>query len=432
MRAILSQSPITDTMTIKTRPCRFVPRLSSRFYSSMSVSVPPEMLLNAWLRHHLFMLGFDKIKLHTYQKLQSLISQGGGGVLKNLVFDMSLFVKREWPANRELAQLAPAPNLGAYAHIADFRWFYISLGYMMLTEPDTKVQAVSDKVVEVYLRLGATHVVLDAPVGPTEKTVLRLAAAYYKALRIHYRALYDPHAHIREVPIGSGACTITLPALPQIRSKHLLAKALLHKELSRAVFLENHPFRAVVASHGVPVDLRALTVVRHDLSFLDGLGDFVLATESSAFLYRFRQLAPYCDDVSFGKKTYTLLKNILATNTLLLRLAVAYNLHTALGDDIVTHMLTDAYIPHIWSGTVALDPLVMRYEEEFVADYFEQYVGALYLEQPHVAQAWLTVLFERILFLISDDYRVEHRRKKPLPCHYDYRAWGVDMIGRSI
>lgn len=379
------------------------------------------------------MLGFDNIKLHAYKKLSSLISQGGGGVIKNVVFDMSLFVKREWNSNLGLLHHV-ASGLTIDLTMLDFKWFYILVGYMMLTQPESKVESVTDKVVEFYLQLGGGHLLLDTPIGATEKLILKLAAKYYKSVTIDYRALYDPNLHPRFIAVGEGssAFNIRLPDLPNIRSKHLLAKALLHKELYRAVFLPDHHFCGSLVRQNILVDRSALNVVRYDLLFLDGLGDFFLATESSEFLYKFRSLEPYCEDPTFGKKTYTLLKTILATNTLLLRLAVAYNLHTALNDKIVSAMLNESYIPYISSRTVSEDALVMKYEEEFVADYFEQYVGALYLEQPEVAKEWINALFEQILYLISDSYKVFHRRRKLLISHYDYRAWSVDVIGRSI
>lgn len=395
--------------------------------------IPTEMLLSAWLRHHLFILGFDNIKLHAYKKLSSLISQGGGGVVKNVVFDMSLFVKREWSSNLELLRHV-ASDLTLDLTMVDFKWFYILVGYMMLTQPESKVESVTYKVVDFYLQLGGLYLLFDTPIGSTEKMILKLAAKYYKSVTINYRALYDPSLHPRFISVGEGssAFTIRLPDLPKIKSKHLLAKALLHKELHRAIFLPDHRFCRSLVAQNILVDRSALNVIRYDLLFLDGLGDFFLATESSEFLYKFRCLQPYCEDPSFGKKTYQLLKTILATNTLLLRLAVAYNLQTTLDDKIVSDMLNESYIPFISSQTVSEDALAMKYEEEFVADYFEQYVGALYLEQPEVAKEWINVLFERILYLISDSYRVSHRKRKLLASHYDYRAWSVDVIGRSI
>lgn len=424
-------------------PVRFKHTNSLNMLSSSAI--PAEMLLSAWLRHHLFMLGLDKIKLHAYKKFLALLSQGGGGVIKNVVFDMSLFVKREWASSSELLQHV-ASNLGP--NMLDLKWFYVSVGYMMLTQPELHVESLTDKCVDFYLLLGGGRLLLDAPIGVTEKLILKVAAKYYKSVRIDYRALYDPKLHPRYIRVGEreiqreaervsqkegGAqCVIKLPELPKITSKHLLAKALMHKEVYRAVFLDNHSFCQTVKSHNISIDRSALNVIRYDLSFLDGLGDFFLATESSQFLYKFRLLEPYCADATFGKKTYTLLKTILATNTLLLRLAVAYNLHTALQDQIVSDLLADLYIPYTLGGQVSSDHSVMKYEEEFVADYFEQYVGALYLEQPEVAKEWINQLFERILNLISDSYRVVHRRKKVSDCHYNYRAWSVDVIGRSI
>ena len=71
-------------------------------------------------------------------------------------------------------------------------------------------------------------------------------------------------------------------------------------------------------------------------------------------------------------------------------------------------------------------------EEEFIADYFEQFVGALYLEKPTVAIAWLNDVFERILHLITDDYKIVFGKNSRLQVRYDYKAWSIDVIGRFI
>lgn len=417
-------------------------------------AITPESLLTGWIKHHLYMLGYDKIKLFAYQKLSSLTNQVGGGTVKNVVFSVSAFVKEDLAKGNELLQ-------HVYSHLdaklkeneslialviteslkisGDSKWFYIAVGYMMLMEPEEKLQTLTNKVVDLYLDLAqGTGISLDKPIGKVEKQILKLASKYYRSVKINYKALYAPLLEgmpPRSICIGEDlSIQIPLPPLPQIKSKHLLAKALLHKELYRAVFLPNHSFHASLVKQNIEIDTLALKVVRYDLLFLDGLGDFFIATEASEFLYKFRYLDPFSADPTFGKKTYNLLKTILATNTLLLRLAIAYNLPHALEDDIVFRMLSESYIPHLTSQVEATgdDAAALKYEEEFVADYFEQYVGALYLEQPDVAKKWINSLFETILFLISDSYRVYHKKRKYLKFHFDYRAWSVDVIGRSI
>lgn len=407
-------------------------------------TIPADFLLSPWVKHHLYMLGLDKIKLFAYQKLSGITVHSGGGTLKNAVFDLSVFVKRELSINAKLLHevkhhLYFEPNNSAPSLLSirgDSRWFYIVVGYLMLKELDLQVKNLTDKVVDLYLELGGGFGdSLNVPLGNTEKQILKLASKFYRSVKIDYKALYAPtDVKHRTITFGDDLpILIQLPPLPQIKSKHLLAKALLHKELYRAIFLPGHTFRELLTERDITIDDLALTVVRYDLLFLDGLGDFFIATEASEFLYKFRALHPYSADTSFGKKTYTLLKTILGTNTLLLRLANAYNLHVALKDDVVLRELHESYIPHISGHLSPPDAQTARYEEEFLADFFEQYVGALYLEQPEVAKAWLSELFQNILFLITDTYKVKHKKKKcKLNFHYDYRAWSVDVIGRSI
>lgn len=388
-----------------------------------------------WYKQHLFLLGLDKIKLCVYQKLLSLHSQVGGGAIKTLVSDLVLFAKSECLSHpRVLEHVGGSLKMNKTEnsrHHLDVRSFYIRVAYTLLTEDESKLDTIADTLLDLYLELRGNKLTHNAPVSSQEKQILRLATKYYKSCNIDYKLLYDHKSNPRTVHLADQSLTIQLPPLPQIKSKHLLAKALMHKELYRAVFLEDHEFYKTLVANDVSIDRLSLTVIRYDLSFLDGLGDLFLAGESSEFLYKFRHLAPYSADDLFGKKTYTLLKTILATNTLLSKLALAYNLHTALDDPIVRDMLDSEYIPYM-AGQREMDPpsCQARYEEEFIADYFEQYVGALYLEQPSVAKSWINQLFEQILFSISDDYRIKHKKRKLV--QYDYRAWSVDVIGRSI
>lgn len=395
----------------------------------------PTDLTSSWYKHHLFLLGLDKIKLCVYQKLSHFHTQVGGGAIKSVVSDLVLFAKTECVSHPKILE-----HVGGSVELSscrqnnrklDVRSFYVQVAYKLLTEDESKVDTLADALLELYLELRGHKLTLNAPVNAQEKQILRLAAKYYKSSSINYRLLYDHKSYPRTIDIADQSLTIHLPPLPQIKSKHLLAKALMHKELYRAVFLPDHDFYKTLVSNNVSIDRLALNVIRYDLLVLDGLGDLFLAGESSEFLYKFRHLDPYSADDTFGKKTYNLLRTILATNTLLSRLAVAYNLHSALDDDIVCEMLEHEYIPYM-AGHRDIEPPTCqaRYEEEFIADYFEQYVGALYLEQPVVAKAWINQLFEQILFSITDSYRIKHRKRSLV--QYDYRAWGVDVIGRPL
>lgn len=400
---------------------------------SARVRDPKHAIINSWLQNHLFALGLDHIKLQAYKKLSSLVFQGGGGTIKNTVFEISLFVKREWTANSSLAQHISLPfSLETSAKIPGFKLFYVSIGYMLLTEREEHVESLINDVFELYLIQGGSQLSLNVPTNKLERRVCKITKRYYTMVKIDYQKLYKPSLWKRWITIGENLDPITLPPLPQIKSKQLLAKALLHKELFRAFEHPNHFFRKTLENEGLEVSPSILKIIRYDLLFLDGLGDFFLAKESSEFLYKFRQSHPFSDDDSFGKKTYHLLKTILATNTLLLKLAIAYNLHSALDDPIVKNILHASYIPNIITHPSDEDTLLVRYEEEFVADYFEQYVGALYVEQPQVAKEWINNLFKSILSLINDSYMMGSPRRKKKARQYNYRAWSADIIGRSI
>lgn len=392
----------------------------------------PTTNISSWLQNHLFALGLDHIKLKAYKKLSSLVFQGGGGTIKNSVFEISLFVKREWANHSTLAQHVPLEFfLETSAKVSGFKIFYVSIGYMLLTEKEELIESLIDDVFELYLDQSGSHLSLDKPTNNLEKKVCKIAKKYYATVKIDYQTLYKPTAWAKCITIGKNFDSIALPPLPQIKSKQLLAKALLHKEMVRAFKEPAHIIHKSLQVEGMEVDPTILQIIRYDLLFLDGLGDFFLAKESSEFLYKFRQSHPFSDDNSFGKKTYHLLKTILATNTLLLKLAIAYKLHSALDDPIVANLLHTTYVPNITSCSRDYDSGCVRYEEEILADYFEQYVGALYLEQPEVAKKWINNLFKNILSLISESYMIASRRRAKAH-QYNYRAWSVDVIGRSI
>lgn len=62
------------------------------------------------------------------------------------------------------------------------------------------------------------------------------------------------------------------------------------------------------------------------------------------------------------------------------------------------------------------------YEEEFLGDYFESYVGALFLEQPAVATKFVGEIYHSVLNLIT----------KTLPPDVSYDIWTTSIIGRSL
>ncbi|OBA24318.1 hypothetical protein METBIDRAFT_77139 [Metschnikowia bicuspidata var. bicuspidata NRRL YB-4993] len=384
----------------------------------------------AWIRHNLFLLGYEKVRFYAYQKLSPLAIQKGGGFIKCVVADLNSFVKREWASEGELfLKICSSVHFFEDANIPDLRLFFTSVGSMMLSGKEKNVRIITDELLELYIEKLRGKISLDTPASKSERQILKISTNYYQTCKINYRTLYDPKIGPRSITIGDRTFSIKLPPLPQISSKQLLARALLHKEMYPALMLPGHTVHDQLSRSQILMAPATAKVLRYDLLFLDGLGDLLIASESCQILYQFRLLHPYSSDTSFGKKTFTLLKNILGTNSLLLRLATAYNMHLALEDPTVSTLLRESYIPQTFAKATA-DTDIGQYEEEFLADYFEQYSGALFLDLPEAAKEWLSELFERILALISDTYRINHRRDAN--ALFDYRAWSVDVIGRSI
>lgn len=400
---------------------------------ALALNISPEVIHSPWFKTYLSLLGIENIRLYAYQELGALSLTYGGGFLKQTVEQLTSFAKKDWIHKDELIYhvLTDFDHHNFFSFTHDKKLFYVAVGLLSFVEhgKDNHVKALTHELVESYLSCASIPLSVEAP-STLERRVLKAASEYYKSVKINYRSLYDPLANLRWVAIGDDA-GITVPPLPQVLSKHLLARALLHKELYLALSLPEHQVHANLHSRGIPVNAETLKVIRHELLFLDGLGDYFIGKEASAFLYKFRMLKPYSNDETFGRKTYHSLRRILRTNTLLSRLTLVYNLHTALEDPVVNNLLKKNYISLVHTGNYLYQKEIVC-EEEFIADYFEQFVGALYLEKPTVAIAWLNDVFERILHLITDDYKIVFGKNSRLQVRYDYKAWSIDVIGRFI
>lgn len=378
---------------------------------------------SAWYRHHLYLLGYDKLKLDMYKKFLSLQAWSNGAGVKNLVHDLARFIKQDCTKHPELMQ--HITSLAPERPKKPSKWLYICVAQMILSDADHEIDLLSDTILELYIQLRGDSLSLESKVDQKHQKVLRLAKKYYKSSVIDYRSLYDHTLYPRKMLISEKGISISLPPLPQIRSKSLLAKSLIHKELYRGLMAPRHNFYGQLKAVGLSEDPQVPKILRHDLLLLDGFGDFFLSMESSEFLCKFKRLYPYTDDNTFGKKTYYLLRTILATNSLLLRLALAYGLPFALKDPYVLNLLRRSYIPRTLGYTSKHEE---AFEEEFLADYFEQYVGALYLEDPETAKIWINELFGRICSLIADYYHIPNRKCQT----FDYKSWSADVIGRAI
>lgn len=410
---------------------------------SLSTVIPIESYLTrSWLRQHLYYLGFDLIRLQTYQKLSKSIGTTSGGMIKSLVSDISTFINRELSeynsssqASNELKELMYCYGNDVITdltphNISQCRLFFMFVGYMMLHQSRTdQLDEFTDKLVTIYL--SSSNFKLTNRTDPFSNRVVGLSNEYFNHCKVNYDLLYNDKPKSINLFITKHI-KIDLPPLPKIYNKKLLAKSLVHKELYRAFIHPDHPFNKLLVSNGIEPK-ETSQILRNDLSFFDGLGDYYLAQESSNLLYQFKNSVPYKDEFSFGKKSYMLLKTILATNTLFSRLALAYNLHEGLDDPIVRRYFKDDYVPQLneWCGsefTTSKEYKEYRYEQEYVADYFEQYVGTLFLEQPNVCQLWINKIYENVLLSISEEHKVPSK----VLVQYDYHSWGMDVIGRKL
>lgn len=412
------------------------------------------LLGTSWIRHHLYTLGHDIVKLQLYQKFSHLLTVGGGGIIKTVVFDLSSFIKRELKPNdmnsntaqqlRDLVYFGSnsnnypseviyeSPKLSNRHSISDFRWFFIAVGYMIVSQSENNIEDITDKIVNIYINSNNNRIIEDynQQDDAGNMKILELMKQYYDSVPINRARLYSNEPKFITM-FETKDYKILLPPLPKIHNKELLAKSLMHKELYRGLLDSKHTFSKELKRRNITLAQLAYNIIKYDLSFLDGLGDFYLARESSNLLYKYRGSPNDSSSIQFGRKSYNLLRTILATNTLLSELALAYNLHKGLDDVVVFKLLRKSYVPHLnqWKNSNSKfdNDEVRGYEQEFIADYFEQYVGALFLEQPEVAQGWITEIYENILLLISDVQMSAGTSR-----NYDYNAWSVDVIGRSL
>lgn len=407
-----------------------------------------------------------------------MLSIGGGGIIKEVVFDLTSFIRKELTdssleSSRKLKDFLTSNStilnsedalIFSDHHLALRNWLYIIFGYLALSYREQEVDRFLDKIIDMYLdsrsmrglRARGALRIADS----RDKQVLDLIKEYYENVAIRHDLLY-PDSATRNTSItsddsisssasslsissisttssssssspGSSSCPyimfhethdekVFLPPLPKIHDKELLVKALMHKEYYRMLLTSTHPFAGKLTELGFDLDHRNYTLLKYELSFLDGLGDLFLAHESSKLIYEL------CRDgtMAVSNNTYHMLRTILATNTLLSKLTVAYNLHKGLDDAIIAYRLESDYLLNLHTGNLHpdMDANETRiYEEEFLGDYFESYMGALVIEQPDVAEAFIGDIYNRILLVIT----------KVLPPDVSYRIWTTGILGRNL
>lgn len=408
--------------------------------------IPSELnnlLDTPWMKCHLHSIGADLMRLETYKRFSHLLFSGGGGMIKTVVHDIATVIRRELStkdsehAKQIYDLIFLASNNNAYlskqlvamtnsAHsIGPTKWVYIFFGYLQLYRPaEFDMEVFMDKLIDIYLNTKLSPLFYtvsgDLTLDGRDTKSLDILKEYFNDVKVNkdlFKVL-ERHITLNE----TDEFHIELPALPEIKNKETLVKALMHKESYRALLRPEHNVAKELTKCGYDLNHRNYAIYRYELSFLDGLGDFYLARESSKLL---------CEFYKVGDKVHThvyhLLKVILLTNTILSKMTLAYNLHKGLDDEILKDVIQNEYVPYKTTGKVGawMDGDVessRKFEEEFLADYFEGYVGALFLEDPIVAERFVGEIYANILTLIT----------QTLPPDITYESYCVSVMGRPL
>jgi hypothetical protein len=372
-----------------------------------------------------------------------LLFVGGSGVLKSIVHDVGGFIKKEMQndASESGRKLKDLFFLSSNDHLGHFcmsdetnwiasshkfpssKWLFIMFGYIKSYIPNHEINVFTDKVIDIYLNANKSKlhknsgIVTDA----NDLKVLSLLRTYFDTVPINHTKLYPKTETKRYIVLNKSLNQIVdLPPLPKIYDRHLLVKALMHRECYRGLLKPNHSFAHDLIQFGYDLDPRNYNILKYELSFLDGLGDFYLAREASTLLYRLHEEGRAS---KMRCQIYQIIKMILSTNTLLSKIAVAYNLHEGLQDPVIMHTIATEYVPCFYSGKINWSEKSIRmFEEEFLADYFEAYVGALFYEQPDVAEKFVEEIYNNLVKTIT----------LILPPDISYDSWTTRIMGRSL
>ncbi|KAK6462235.1 hypothetical protein DFJ63DRAFT_335566 [Scheffersomyces coipomensis] len=427
----------TATATSNSAIPRSMPSTSSRHHD---VLIPQQLnnILQSdkFVKTHFSSLGFDFLRLESYRRFKHLLFVGGGGIIKEVVYDITTFIRKELTdskseSSKKLKDFLSSNNallededpfISSDQQLQLRHWLYIIFGYLSQSYNDKEVEKFLDKIIDIYMDSRNKTMLLPEISNKQDQFSLNLLKEYFNDARINYNALYSkkqkPFITFYEAAPGK----IYLPPLPKIYNKELLVKALMHREYYRLLLVPQHPFAKELVANGYEdLNHKDYLVLKYELSFLDGLGDLFLAHETSRLIYEL------CKDTNkvVNNNTYQLLRIILATNTLLSKLTVAYNLHKGLNDQVIQQIIRSEYLPHLYTGQLhpERDAVETRiYEEEFLGDYFECYMAALLIEQPQVAEKFISDIYSEILRVIT----------VVLPPQITYKNWTTGILGRSL
>ena len=408
---------------------------------------------NKRLKFHLVSLGGDFIRLSSYRKFKQMFRCGDGPLIKFIVFDMASFIKQELNNRESRFHLDLKNYLSSNSVLQsnenDWRvsdrlicmkdWLYIILGYMLLTYQEEEVHESLDEVIKIYLS-ARNHIPTRYGVPVTtegkriltgederERFTLATFQTYINNVEIEEELLFNNKEEERFVTFSvANDRKIYLPPLPRLHDRELMVKALMHKEFYRLLLDPRHTFAQSMTAEGYDLNKEEYRIIRKEISFLDGLGDFFLAQETSRIIY---DLCTGTDTINYqvGPCVYNMLKTILATNTVMSKLTKCYHVERGLKDPLINSRISEEYLPLTRTGKFKLgngmDARESRiFEEEFLGDFFESYMAALLIEQPSVAKSFIREIYTRLLKIITET----------LPPDVTYQKWTSDILGRNI
>ncbi|EER33735.1 conserved hypothetical protein [Candida tropicalis MYA-3404] len=413
---------------------------SSSCNSKHSILIPSPLnnLLHSdkQIKYHFYSLGGDFIRLASYHRFKHLFRVGGGSLVKEVVFDLSTFLKRELndsnstthqqlkdflTSNETILKKEESMILCDH-HFGLKNWLYIIFGYMLQTYTEEEVDNCLDRIIEMYLDARKNRISPnDIRIIRDEKDnyILKTFEDFITNVPIRNDLLYETKERY-VIFKQTKDHKIYLPDLPRIQNKQLLVKALMHKEFYRILLDPNHEFAKKMMLKNYDLEFNDYGLVRKEISFLDGLGDLFLAQETSKLIYELCK-----NGIHVNSTTYQLLKMIFATNTLMSKLTKAYNLFQGLDDPLINIRISNEWLPYTTLGKMLeyRDAEETRiYEEEFLGDFFESYMAALLLEQPEVAKSFIREIYQRLSQVITET----------LPPDVTYQKWTIGILGRNI
>ncbi|KAI5953285.1 hypothetical protein KGF54_002656 [Candida jiufengensis] len=436
-----------NSTTTNHQKCYF--HKSTQTPSSRSSMLIPSQL-NALLqsdkqiKYHFHSLGGDFIRLSSYRRFKQLFTVGGGSLIKEIVFDLSTFLKRELNDEKSGIHLELKNFLTSNNSILQKRekiwclcdhqfglknWLYIIFGYMLQNYNEEEVHECLDDIIKMYLNARKNRLSPDeVRIIRDERDIFTLKTFknYIDNVGVQEELLYGSSITRFVSFTEANNKRIYLPPLPKIHNRELLVKALMHKEFYRVLLDPRHQFAKVMKSQNYDLLPNEYGIIRKEISFLDGLGDFFLAQETSKLIYDLCTTTTTSTlNLNVNSTTYNLIKTILATNTLMSKLTKCYNLYQALDDPIINTRISDEWIPYTTLGKLLPEKdlnEVRIYEEEFLGDFFESYMAALLIEQPATAKKFIREIYKRLLSVITET----------LPPQVTYQNWTMNILGRNI